>query len=147
MKALAGLTTDITVVVLVFVRHLRRLHLNLGLGSTSGSSLVEFECAHGYDALSALQAFRDLHVVAVADADFDFLLVRIVVGVQHDHGGRAVRGSSAARRGNHDRVGHRLGDHRDSHAGSRLQAAPGIGRLHPYFDGRAVRVQGRAHQT
>ena len=78
---LAGRPTDVG----LFFLFLRRLDLNLGLLQHIGLQLAEFERAGRNDALTAVEAFGDLHGARVADAGRHRLLVRLVLSIDDDH--------------------------------------------------------------
>src|SRR5579872_856566 len=121
-----------------------RSDLNFRFLQDLGVELEQLERTGGGDALAVGQAVVDLRHAAVADADLNLPQVRLVVVVDDDGVGRALRAGEHRLRRDDERVGHRLRDHLDLDAGAGTQLAVGIVGLDPDFDGRVRRVDGRA---
>ncbi len=102
------------------------------------------ERAHRHHALAPLQPFRDLHVVAVPNSHLYFLLMRLIVVIQNNHGIVAIRSQQGLRR-NGDGMRNRLRHNLHLHVASRLQPLSRIRRLHPNLYRRAVGIERWAH--
>src|SRR5438445_790877 len=84
----------------------------LGAGFNSYLRVVgQAVIARSYDAISGLQSFRNLSLIALANADFNGLLVGTIIGTNEHHRRAAIRGCEQRRCGYHQSVGKSLRQH------------------------------------
>src|ERR1700686_967552 len=100
-----------SLVLVLLLWHLRRLDLDLGFREHILVLSVEFERSHGYNALSALQALRDVRVQTITNSDFDLFSMRHIIGVECEDGDSSVRGRQQSCDWDDNCLRHRLARH------------------------------------